>query len=104
METSRTPSRYGLLTDEERRLLALVSLGSTPREVAAELGVSLEAVREQLQRLLMKLQEPSGGSEPPTLPPAVSAALGIPIQQPEDVPTHVGQPLRREGNPPPEPA
>ena len=34
--------------------------------------------------------------DPPPLPPAASAALAVPLQQPEDVPTHVGKPLRRK--------
>jgi len=33
--------------------------------------------------------------DPPPLPPAASAALAVPIQQAEDVPAHVGKPLRR---------
>jgi two-component system, NarL family, response regulator LiaR len=34
--------------------------------------------------------------DPPPLPPAASAALAVPIQQAEDVPAHVGKPLRRK--------
>jgi len=34
--------------------------------------------------------------DPPPLPPAASLALGVPIQQAEDVPTRVGKPPRRQ--------
>jgi two-component system, NarL family, response regulator DesR len=34
--------------------------------------------------------------DPPPHPPAASAALAVPIQQAEDVPTHVGKPSRRQ--------
>jgi DNA-binding NarL/FixJ family response regulator len=48
-------------------------------------------------RLLLALETDSTTRpDPPRLPPAASAALAVPIQQPEDVPTHVGKPLRRQ--------
>jgi DNA-binding NarL/FixJ family response regulator len=34
--------------------------------------------------------------DPPPLPSAASAALAVPTQQAEDVPVHVGKPLRRK--------
>ena len=53
--------------------------------------------------VLGKLQVPSRleaassrQPDPPPFPPAASAALAVPIQQAEDVPTHVGKPLRRQ--------
>ena len=91
------------LTEDEQRLLALVAIGNTPKDIAAELRISLEAVRERLQRLVMMHQGLSGPSEPP-LPPAASAALAVPIQQPEEVPTHVGKHLRRKDDPPSNPS
>jgi DNA-binding CsgD family transcriptional regulator len=43
------------LSDRERRVLSLLSKGQTPREIAAQLRVSQETVRAQLQRLRAKL-------------------------------------------------
>jgi DNA-binding NarL/FixJ family response regulator len=48
-------------------------------------------------RLVLALETDSTTRpDPPPLPPAASAAVAVPIQQPEDVPTHVGKPLRRK--------
>jgi DNA-binding NarL/FixJ family response regulator len=47
-------------------------------------------------RLLLELETDSTIRPDPPLPPAASAALAVPIQQAEDVPTHVGKPLRRQ--------
>ena len=46
-------------------------------------------------RLVLALETDSTTRpDPPPLPPAASAVLAVPTQQPEDVPTHVGKPLR----------
>jgi hypothetical protein len=49
-----------------------------------------------MQTILTKLHVHSR-LDPPPLPPAASAALAVPIQQAEDVPTHVGRHVRRKG-------
>jgi DNA-binding NarL/FixJ family response regulator len=52
-------------------------------------------VLERRARLVLEAIS-STQPDPPPLPPAASAALAVPIQQAEDVPTHVGKPLRRQ--------
>jgi Sigma-70, region 4 len=78
--------RFGLLDGHPRTL----------EEVGREFGVTRERIRQIESKTLRKLRHP----EPPPLPPAASAALAVPIQQPEDVPTHVGKTLRQESGPP----
>ena len=59
----------------------------------------VNAVRRVLKELQVRseLEAPSSTQpDPPPLPPAASAALVVPMQQAEDVPTHVGKPLRRQ--------
>jgi len=72
--------------------------------MAAELAVSPDMVRGHVQYILVKLgvhsrlEAATFAMRPdptPPLPPAASAAIAVPIQQPEDVPTHVGRPLCR---------
>jgi DNA-binding NarL/FixJ family response regulator len=51
----------------------------------------------RMARLVLELEAVSSTQpDPPPLPPAASAALAVPMQQAEDVPTHVGKPLRRK--------
>ena len=50
-------------------------------------------VLERRARLVVEANQ-LDTADPPPLPPAASAALAVPIQQAEDVPTHVGKPLR----------
>lgn len=90
------------LTPEEKQVLQLLVEGHSGKEIAAELVVSPEMVRTHVRIILEKLQVHSrleaatrALRDPPPLPPAASAALAVPIQQAEDVPTHVGKPLRR---------
>jgi hypothetical protein len=75
-------------------VLELLALGATTNEIAAELTISPDTVRAHVQNILVKLQVHSR-LDPRPLPPAASAALPVPIQRAEDVPTHVGKPLRR---------
>jgi DNA-binding CsgD family transcriptional regulator len=83
------------LTEEEKRVLELLALGRTTKEIAAERAISPETVRMHVQIILVKLQVHSRlQPDRRPLPPAASAALAVPIQQPEDVPTHAGKPLR----------
>jgi DNA-binding CsgD family transcriptional regulator len=95
---------HRLLTDEEKLVLQLLARGHGIKEIAAMLAVSLEEARALVQIILEKLQVHSRleaavfgfRPDPPPLPPAASAALAIPFQRAEDVPTHVGKPLRRK--------
>ena len=51
----------------------------------------------RMARLVLELEAVgSTRPDPPPLPPAASAALAVPFQRAEDVPTHVGKPLRRK--------
>jgi DNA-binding CsgD family transcriptional regulator len=84
------------LTDDGKQVLQLVQ-GRTGKEIAATLGVSPEIVRVHVENILAKLQVHSQVNPPP-LPPAASADLAVPIQRAEDVPTHVGKPLRRRSD------
>lgn len=91
------------LTPEEKQVLQLLVEGHRGKEIAAELAVSPKMVRTHVQIILEKLQVHSrleaatrALRDPLPLPPAASAALAVPIQQAEDVPTHVGKPLRRK--------
>jgi DNA-binding CsgD family transcriptional regulator len=88
---------------EEKQVLQLLVEGRSGKEIVAELAVSPETVRTHVKIILEKLQVHSrleaatrALRDPPPLPPAASAALAVPIQQAEDVPTHVGKPLRRK--------
>ena len=76
-------------------MIELLALGTTTNEIAAELAISPDTVRAQVQNILVKLQVHSR-LDPPPLPPAASAALPVPIQRAVDVPTHVGKRVRRE--------
>jgi hypothetical protein len=66
--------------------------------------MSPDTVRGHVQNILMKpgvhsrLEAAARAirPDPPPLPPAASAALAVPLQRTEDVPTHVGRPLRRQ--------
>ena len=88
-------------------MLDLLVRGARTKEIAAHLAISPEMVREHVQSILVKLQVhsrleaiSSTRPDPPPHPTAASAALAVPIQQAEDVPTHVGKPLRRKSGPP----
>ena len=91
------------LTPEEKLVLQLLARGHGIEEIAVLLAVSLEEARARVQVILEKLQVHSQleaaafgfWPDPPPLPPAASAALAIPFQRAEDIPRHVGTPLRR---------
>ena len=93
------------LTRDEERVRQLLVEGRTGEEIVATLGISRHTFRQHVQSILVKFQVHSRleltvrwarlNPEPPPLPPAASAALPVPMQYPEDVPTHVGKPLRR---------
>jgi len=55
-------------------VIELLALGTTTNEIAAELAISPDTVRAQVQNILVKLQVHSR-LDPPPLPPAASAAL-----------------------------
>jgi hypothetical protein len=84
------------LTDGEERVLKVMLQHKSVREMAEALDLSTEAMIERMERLFMKLRLPSD-VDPPPLPPAASAALPVPLQRAEDIPRHVGKPLRRSG-------
>jgi DNA-binding CsgD family transcriptional regulator len=84
------------LTEEEERVLKLLALGRSGKQMAAELAMPPDMVRGHVQNILVKLGVYSR-LEPPPLPPAVSAALAVPLQRAEHVPMHVGRALRRGG-------
>lgn len=71
------------LTKDEEQVLKLAAEGRTTKEIAAELGISAEMAKEHLTKAYRKLGD-SRRPDPPTLPPAVSAALAIPHEQPKD--------------------
>jgi hypothetical protein len=79
----------------------LAAYGRTSKEIAAELGSSPDDVRRHLHSIFTKLND----SRPPDplLPPAVSAALAIPREQPEDAigskASERTQPEKGEGRP-----
>ena len=91
-------SRIEELTEGEKQVLVLMCRGHTTKEVAGELGISPKTARV-IRSIFTKLHVHSR-LDPPPLPPAASAALAIPRQRVEDVPTHVGKPLRRGSGPP----
>jgi DNA-binding NarL/FixJ family response regulator len=80
-------------------VLKLLALGSNVKEIVAELAMPPDMVRGHVQSILVKLGVHSR-LDPPPLPPAASAALAVPRQRAEDVPTRVGKPLRQESGPP----
>jgi two-component system, NarL family, nitrate/nitrite response regulator NarL len=93
------------LTEEEKRVLELLVRGTSSKEIAADLAISPEMVREHVQSILVKLQVHSRleaatfalrRPDPPPPPQAASAALAVPFQRAEDIPRHVGRPLRRK--------
>jgi hypothetical protein len=80
-------------------VLQLLARGRATKEIAALLTVSPEEARARVNIILEKLQVHSRlvGLRPnPTPPPAASAALAVPFQRAEDIPRHVGRPLRRK--------
>ena len=84
-----------VLTEGERQVFRLLVRGYPRKEIAAELNLSDGAVLQHVLSILAKLG-PTGSPPDPSPPPlAASAALAVPLQRPEDVPTHVGKPLRR---------
>jgi hypothetical protein len=81
----------------EKRVLKLLALGRSVKEMAAELAMPPDMVRGHGQNVLVKLGVHSR-LEPPPLPPAASAALAVPIQKAEDVQhTSVRPCVRRAG-------
>ena len=54
-ERRRLLRRLGMLTPREREVLILVCSGRTHREVAAELGVSVETARRHVRKVYWKL-------------------------------------------------
>ena len=98
------PSTEGL-TEEEKRVLEPFVLGHSVEEIAGELAISPDTVRGPVQSILTKLGVHSRleaaaltmRPDPPSpLPPAASAALAVPFQRAEDIPRHVGRPMRRK--------
>ena len=49
-------SRYGLLSEHERRMLALLAEGKTNKEIASNLKLSEKAVKNRLTKVYQKLQ------------------------------------------------
>ncbi|HEU4343196.1 MAG TPA: helix-turn-helix transcriptional regulator [Candidatus Binatia bacterium] len=56
MRAKRGSKSISTLTPAENRVLALVSLAKTNKEIAAALGISLSTVKRHLENLLRKLQ------------------------------------------------
>jgi DNA-binding CsgD family transcriptional regulator len=56
MRSKRDRKPISNLTPAETRVLALVSLAKTNKEIAAALGISLSTVKRHLENLLRKLQ------------------------------------------------
>jgi hypothetical protein len=79
----------------------LAAYGRTSKEIAAELGSSPDDVRRHLHSIFTKLNDLRPPD--PLLPPAVSAALAIPREQPEDAigskSSERTQPEKGEGRP-----
>ena len=89
-----------VLTDDEQRVFRLLVRSHPRNEIAAELNLSENAVLLHVLSIMEKLGRATGGfpPDPPPSPRATSAALAVPRQRAEDVPTHVGRPLRRKGD------
>jgi DNA-binding NarL/FixJ family response regulator len=85
-----------VLTRDERKVFRLLARGHSTKEIATELNLSDDAVLQHVQVILVKLSRATP-PDPPQHPLAASAALAVPRQRAEDVPTHVGRPLRRKG-------
>jgi DNA-binding CsgD family transcriptional regulator len=93
------------LTEEEKRVLKLLVVGRTGKEIAVELGSSDGTVRTAIQSILTKLRIHSRlekavaallSPDPSPLPPAASAALAVPRQRAEDIPRHIGRFPKKE--------
>jgi len=83
------------LTPREVEVLRLLGSGTAGTEIAAHLAISPVTVRSHVQSILAKLEvhsRPEAVARMRRHPPP-------PIQHAEDVPTHVGKPLRRMGRP-----
>lgn len=89
-----------VLTQGEQQVFRLLVRGHSRKEIAAELNLSDDAVLLHVLSIIEKLGRATGGfpPDPPRSPRAASAALAVPRQRAEDVPTHVGKPLRRKGD------
>jgi DNA-binding NarL/FixJ family response regulator len=97
VETPRTNARRGnpsALSHREKAILHKMVAGATTSEIAADLGVSPRTVRRYVERMFEKLLGPSD-PRGPTLPPAVAAALPIPIADPRDLPERRGNDRHR---------
>jgi DNA-binding CsgD family transcriptional regulator len=95
-DTEREEIVRKVLTQDEQQVFRLLGGGHPWKEIAAELNRSDDAVWQHVQIILVKLSRATPPNPPPT-PLAASAALPVPRQRAEDVPTHVGKPLRRKG-------
>jgi DNA-binding NarL/FixJ family response regulator len=90
-----------MLTQDEQQVFRLLVRGHPRKEIAAELNFSDDAVLLHVLSIIDKLGLATGGSpppDPPSPPVTASAALAVPRQRAEDVPTHVGKPLRRRAD------
>ena len=99
-DTEREQIANEVLTHDELQVFRLLVRGHPREEIAAELNLSDEAVLLHVLSIIKKLGLATGGSpppDPPRPPLAASAALAVPRQRAEDVPTHVARPLRRKG-------
>jgi len=98
-DTEREQIANEVLTHDEQQVFSLLVRGHPRREIAAELNLSNDAVLLHVLSIIGKLGRATGGfpPDPPRPPLAASAALPVPRQRAEDVPTHVGRPLRRKG-------
>jgi LuxR family maltose regulon positive regulatory protein len=59
--TSAAPSRYERLTEPEYRMLKLLDLGFSNKEIAQKLGITVGTAKWHLHHLYEKLQVPSRG-------------------------------------------
>jgi DNA-binding NarL/FixJ family response regulator len=89
-----------VLTQGEQQVFRLLVRSHPRKEIAAELNLSDDAVLLHMLSIIGKLGRATGGfpPDPPPSPRAASTALAVPRQRAEDVPTHVGRPLRRKGD------
>jgi DNA-binding CsgD family transcriptional regulator len=87
------------LTPGEQEILKLIAQGTPTREVSEAIGLPLDEVQEMVSGIFARLRVATPDPDPsPSLPPAVSSALGVPSQR--DFPRHVGRTLPRRRNKP----
>jgi DNA-binding NarL/FixJ family response regulator len=83
-----------VLTKDEQQVRGFLAKGLRMKEIATELHLSDNAVLLHVQSILAKLGHATGGLTPPDPPPrrpAASAALAIPIHEPENARSHFGR-------------